>query len=84
MTPEFKMDYNSKKGNLWKNNFNQTGLTNYEYTIADAKGKIDNKTIDGNFYQTENEYTILVYYKESIDRYAAWLGGNANSVNIIN
>jgi hypothetical protein len=37
--------------------------------------KIDNENaIDGNFYQTENEYTILVYYKESIDRYERVIG----------
>jgi hypothetical protein len=28
------------------------------------KGTIDENAIDGNFYQTENEYTILVYYRE--------------------
>jgi hypothetical protein len=41
--------------------------------------------IDGNFYQTENEYTALVYYRENIDRYDRVIGkGNANSINIVN
>jgi hypothetical protein len=86
MNPEFKMDYNPKKGIYEKAILIKQGFTNYEYTIADAKGKIDNENaIDGNFYQTENEYTILVYYRESIDRYDRVIGkGNANSVNIIN
>lgn len=86
MTPEFKMDYNPKKGIYEKAILIKQGFTNYEYTIADAKGIIDSENaIDGNFYQTENEYTILVYYRESIDRYDRVIGkGNANSVNIIN
>jgi hypothetical protein len=41
------------------------GFTNYKYTIADERGVIDHENaIDGNFYQTENEYTALVYYRE--------------------
>ena len=86
LNPEFKMEYNSKKGLYEKAILIKQGFTNYEYTIADAKGKIDYEdAIDGNFYQTENEYTILVYYKESIDRYDRVIGkGNANSINVIN
>jgi hypothetical protein len=41
------------------------GFTNYKYTIADERGVIDENAIDGNFYQTENEYTALVYYREN-------------------
>jgi hypothetical protein len=86
LTPEFKMDYNPKKGIYEKAILIKQGFTNYEYTVADAAGTIDNQNaIDGNFYQTENEYTILVYYRESIDRYDRVIGkGNANSINIIN
>ncbi|MEZ0131258.1 DUF5103 domain-containing protein, partial [Flavobacterium sp. LBUM151] len=53
---------------------------------ADKNGVIDyENAIDGNFYQTENEYTILVYYKQSSDRYERVIGkGNANSINITN
>jgi hypothetical protein len=65
MTPEFKMDYNPKKRIYEKSNLsNRASLI--MNNIADAKGKIDNENaIDGNFYQTENEYTILVYYKKA-------------------
>ena len=86
LTPEFKMEYNSKKGTYEKAILIKQGFTNYEYTIADAKGKIDHENaVDGNFYQTENEYSILVYYRESMDRYDRVIGkGNANSINIIN
>ena len=86
LTPEFKMDYNPKKAIYEKALLIKQGFTNYEYVIADSKGVVDNENaIDGNFYQTENDYIILVYYRESTDRYYRVVGkGTANSLNIIN
>ena len=80
------MDYNPKKGIYEKAILIKQGFTNFKYIIADDKGVIDDENaIDGNFYQTENDYTILVYYKESIGRYDRVIGkGTANSLNIIN
>ena len=86
LTPEYKMDYNAKKGIYEKAILIKQGFTNFKYIIANDKGVIDyENAIDGNFYQTENDYTILVYYKESIGRYDRVVGkGTANSLNIIN
>ncbi|RZJ54017.1 MAG: DUF5103 domain-containing protein [Flavobacterium sp.] len=86
LTPEYKMDYNTDKGVFEKAVMIKQGFTNFEYKIADKKGTIDyENAIDGNFYQTENEYTILVYYKQTSDRYERVIGkGNANSINIVN
>lgn len=86
LSPEYKMDYNAEKGIYEKAVMIKQGFTNFQYTVADKKGIIDNENaIDGNFYQTENEYTILVYYRESTDRYEKVIGkGNASSLNIIN
>jgi len=86
LTPEFKMDYNPKKGIYEKALLLKQGFTNFEYVIVDRKGAIDNENaIDGNFYQTENDYSILVYYRANTDRYDRVVGkGNANSLNIIN
>jgi hypothetical protein len=80
------MDYNEKKGIYEKAILIKQGFTNFKYVVADNKGIIDNaNAIDGNFYQTENEYTILVYYKENTGRYDRIIGkGTANSLNIIN
>jgi hypothetical protein len=86
LTPEFKMDYNPKKGIYEKALLIKQGFTNFEYVAVDRKGAIDyENAVDGNFYQTENDYTILVYYRENTDRYDRVVGkGNANSLNIIN
>ena len=86
LSPEFKMDYNSKTGIYEKPILIKQGFTNFQYTIAVEQGIIDQaNAVDGNFYQTENEYTILVYYRESRDRYDRVVGrGIASSINIIN
>lgn len=86
LSPEYKMDYNQDKGVFEKAIMIKQGFTNFQYKIADKNGVIDyENAIDGNFYQTENNYTILVYYKQSSDRYTRVIGkGNANSINITN
>jgi hypothetical protein len=86
LSPEYKLDYNTDKAVFEKAVMIKQGFTNFQYTVADKKGNIDNENaVDGNFYQTENEYTILVYYRESTDRYQRVIGkGNANSINIVN
>ncbi|MEM8522803.1 DUF5103 domain-containing protein [Flavobacterium sp. PL12] len=86
LTDEYKMEYNAKKATYEKAILIKQGFTNFQYTVADNKGMIDGEnSIDGNFYQTENEYTILVYYREGIDRYDRVVGkGMANSINSTN
>lgn len=86
LTDEYKMDYNEKKGIYEKAIMVKQGFTNYCYTIADATGKVDDaNAIDGNFYQTENDYMVIVYYRENNQRYDRVIGkGIASSVDIIN
>ncbi len=85
-TPEFKMDYNSKDGLYEKAVLIKQGFVNYQYIVATDKGTIEQeKAIDGNFYQTENDYYVVVYYKGSSDRYEKAIGlGTANSLDITN
>jgi len=86
LTPENKMEYNEKKSVYEKALLIKQGFTNYQYVVADTKGKIDQEnSIDGNFFQTENEYEIIVYYRENTQRYDRVIGFVAiNSVSITN
>ncbi|TDD93996.1 type IX secretion system plug protein [Flavobacterium cellulosilyticum] len=86
LSAENKMDFNPKKNIFEKAILIKQGFTNYQYQVADDKGNIDAKNaIDGNFWQTENDYTILVYYRESSDRYQKVIGkATANSHSITN
>ncbi|MEO5776389.1 MAG: DUF5103 domain-containing protein [Flavobacterium sp.] len=86
MSDENRMDYNAEKGVYEKALMIKQGFTNYQYVIADSKGKIDSENaVDGNFFQTENNYFVLVYYKENNQRYDRIIGrGIASSVDITN
>lgn len=84
LNEESEMIFNPNK-NLYENtSLIKQGFINYKF-ISIKNGKIDHSQIDGNFYQTENEYTVLVYYKKLEDRYDRVVGiGNGNSINISN
>ena len=86
ISDENKMDYNAEKGVYEKALMIKQGFTNYQYVISDEKGKIDEENaIDGNFHQTENNYFVLVYYKENNQRYDRIIGkGIASSVDMTN
>jgi Domain of unknown function (DUF5103) len=83
---ENKMDYNKTKGVFEKAILIKQGFVNYRYTKLDDQNQVREKdNIDGNFFQTENDYTALVYYRANGERYDRIVGkGNCNSVNIIN
>lgn len=61
------------------------GFYNYGYVLVDRDGSIDQGAIDGNFWQTENDYTVLVYYRGPGQRYDKIIGmGKSNSSIITN
>ena len=85
LTEENKMQYNSQTG------FYETAITlkqgfyNYKYIVVDEEGNLDEGAISGNFYQTENNYKVLVYYRDLGARYDRIIGlGEASSTNISN
>jgi hypothetical protein len=86
LSDENKLEYNTKKGVYEKALMIKQGFTNYRYIVADKNGVIDEENaIDGNFYQTENNYFALVYYRENNQRYDRVIGkGTASSIDIIN
>lgn len=63
LTEENKMTYNKEEG-IYEVNFPlKQGFYNYNYVTLDNNGVIDLTEINGSFFQTENEYTVIVYYK---------------------
>ena len=86
LSDENKMDYNEKKGIYEKAMMFKQGFTNYSFSVGDGKGKIDaENAIDGNFWQTENNYHAIIYYRENNQRYDRVIGkGIATSTEIIN
>lgn len=79
------MEYD-ERGDSYKNTrlFKQ-GFYNYKYVLVNRDGSIDDETISGNFWQTENDYTVLVYYRDIGARFDRIIGmGTSNSTNISN
>ena len=86
LNDESKMDFNEKSGLYEKAMMIKQGFTNFNYTIVDNLGNIDEENaIDGNFFQTENNYSVLIYYRENNQRYDRIIGkGSATSIDITN
>lgn len=83
---ENKMDFNPKTQLYEKALLIKQGFTNYCYTIIKNTATIDHENaIDGNFFQTENNYLALIYYRENNQRYDRVIGkGSATSIDITN
>jgi len=80
-----KMSFNSKTGYYEAQLLLKQGFYNYKYVIVDEKGNLDEGAISGNFDQTENNYKVLVYYRDLGARYDKIIGfGEGTSVNISN
>ena len=62
------------------------GFYNYKFVTVDKKtGVLDEGAISGDFWETENNYKVLVYYKDLGARYDRLIGfGEATSLNISN
>jgi hypothetical protein len=86
LTEENRLEYNPKTKLYEKALMIKQGFANYRYIVADKNKVIDEENaIDGNFYQTENNYFTIVYYRENNQRYDRVIGkGTASSIDIIN
>lgn len=67
LKPEFKMTFDNDKHKYVGSAMVKQGLYDYEYVVF-KNGKIDDTYIEGNHYETENEYHILVYIRTFGDR----------------
>jgi hypothetical protein len=79
-----KLSYNEFTGLFEAKLLLKQGFYNYQYVTKNQDGAISNSDIDGSFYQTENDYTVLVYYKKFGARYTRVIGvgyGNSKKLN---
>lgn len=79
------MRYNAKTDTYQNSRLFKQGFYNYKYVIVDRDGTIEPGAICGNFWETENDYTVLVYYRAPGQRFDRLMGiGISNSTNITN
>ena len=70
-----RMEYNAQKGMYIKSLLLKQGVYNYRYLFLPAGSeRFDIGAIEGNHFETENEYLILFYYRPPGDRYDRLLG----------
>ncbi len=79
------MRYNDKTDTYQASRLFKQGFYNYKYVLVDRDGSIDQGAISGDFWETENDYTVLVYYRGPGERFDRVIGfGRGTSTNITN
>ncbi len=67
--PVFRMDYNERYGAYMQEALLKQGVYDYAYAIEGENGEMDLSPLEGDWHETENYYTILVYYRPFGERY---------------
>lgn len=80
-----KMKYNPIDNVFTKAILLKQGFYNYKYIAVNNDNSFYEGAISGNFWQTENNYKVIVYYRDLGTRYDKIIGlGEGSSVNISN
>ncbi len=63
-----RMQFNTETGLYECSLYLKQGYYSYGYMLADKNDPVGRTLIDGDYYETENTYTILVYYRSFTDQ----------------
>lgn len=63
-----RMVFNAEKGVYEVTAFLKQGYYNYTYIAVDKNNSANRRDLEGDYWETENTYTILMYYKSFTDR----------------
>lgn len=79
------MKYDSTTDSYRNSRLFKQGYYNYKYVVVNRDGSVDEGAVSGDFWQTENDYTVVVYFRDLGARYDRIIGaGYANSTTINN
>ncbi len=80
LSDKWKMNFNTATRRYESTAFMKQGYYNYTYISVDQDDPSKKIELEGNYWETENSYTILVYYKSFTDRSDQLIGvGSINS-----
>jgi Domain of unknown function (DUF5103) len=80
LNDKYRLRYNDSKSLYEVSTFMKQGYYSYTYSLVDQKGLNKSNPLEGNYWEAENNYTILVYYKGFTDRVDQLIGvGQVNS-----
>lgn len=85
LSEENKMTFNEETGKFEATLLMKQGFYNYKYVVERADGTLEPNYVSGDFHFTENNYLILVYYRNFGELYDSIIGiGSVNSRTISN
>lgn len=85
ITAENKMVYNDQTNLYEARIMLKQGFYNYTYVSVNNQGQLDKHTLEGSMYQTENEYSVIVYYRTYGELYDQVIGfGTTTSTRLVN
>lgn len=70
---KYKMQYDHNNKSYMASLLLKQGMYNFQYFTKSNKG-FSTAKIEGNYFETENEYTIYVYYRPTGQRYDSLIG----------
>ncbi len=80
-----RLDYDASSDTYKNRRLFKQGFYNYKYVIKNSDGSINEGAVSGDFDETENDYTVIVYYRDLGGRFDKIIGvGYNNSENITN
>jgi type 9 secretion system plug protein len=85
LTEENKLTFNNKTNLYEAKLLLKQGFYNYTYVTVNKDLQINTHAIEGSYYQTENEYTVIVYFRRYGELYDQVIGfGSASSIKLEN
>lgn len=64
----WKLHFNDSTGFYETSAYLKQGYYNYQYILQNDEDPSTQKPLEGNYWETENSYTVLIYYKSFTDR----------------
>ncbi len=58
-----RMEYDWEKGRYYKEVLLKEGAYNYQYLVPTPNGSLSTSFVEGNHFETPNEYQVFVYYR---------------------
>lgn len=74
LKPENEMRFDDRTGSYTARIYLKQGYYDYGYAIPNAEGRPDLSVLEGDWHATENEYTLLVYYRPRAGEYDRLVG----------
>jgi hypothetical protein len=69
------LQYDAARNRYTTQTLLKQGVYDYQYVWVDAAtGKADSEALEGSYFETENDYQILVYYRPPGSRWEELVG----------